>query len=543
MSDKFSGALGRGKQLLAGFTTGQKVMTLLALVALIGGGLAFSSWASKPTYAPLYSNLPGADASAVVDKLTAGGTPYQLTDGGGTILVPKDKVYSSRLEMSGQGLPAAEATGYALLDKEGLTASDFRQHVAFRRALEGELSKTIQSFEGINTAVVHLAIPQKDVFDDDKKTATASVLVDMRPGKELNPQQVQAIVHLVAHSVEGLPAEQVTVADSSGKVLSISGESGVLDAAGDARAQQKQAEETRLSKLAQNMIEPVVGAGHARIVVNAKLNFDQRNTTSERYTQPEGAPTLADSTATETFTGAGNPTGGVLGPNTPAAANNQNANNNYRKQNQTRNNAVDRTVEQVKNAPGGTEKLTVAVLLDNRTAGAVDPAEVSALVSRAVGLDPTRGDQITVSSMPFDNSAAEDARKELEQARKAEAEAKTMTMLRNGGFVAGGLLILFIAWLKARKRRKAIRNAEIDLEELESLRRTVALQLAEADEEKRALANRSAMMAELESSKPAQDDGERLQISNMRNEIAEMVEQQPDDVAQLLRSWLADRRS
>src|SRR2546430_15204858 len=213
------------------FTPGQKAVTLIGVVVLGVGGFFFANWASAPSYAPLFSNLSSTDASAIVDKLNAGGTQYQLADGGATIMVPQSQVYDLRLKMSGQGLPAQTDTGYSLLDKQGLTTSDFMQNVGFQRALEGELGKTIKSIDGVQGATVHLAIPQKDVFATDSQKPTASVLVTTALGRTLSPDQVQSIVHLVAASVVGLDPNQVTVADAAGNVLS-TGNGQTLSSAG-----------------------------------------------------------------------------------------------------------------------------------------------------------------------------------------------------------------------------------------------------------------------------------------------------------------------
>src|SRR5690242_557086 len=157
----------RMQRTVSGFTTGQKVVSVLVLAGLLLGGFAFARWASAPTYAPLFSNLASSDASAIVDKLNSSSVPYKLTDGGQTIMVPQDQVYAERLKMSGAGLPSAKNTGYSLLDQQGVTASQFQQQVAYQRALEGELSNTIEAIGGVQTAIVHLAIPQQDVFLDD----------------------------------------------------------------------------------------------------------------------------------------------------------------------------------------------------------------------------------------------------------------------------------------------------------------------------------------------------------------------------------------
>ncbi|MEO9238554.1 MAG: flagellar basal-body MS-ring/collar protein FliF, partial [Jatrophihabitantaceae bacterium] len=205
------------------FTPGQKAVTIAAGLALIIGGYLFSSWASKPSYAPLFTNLSPTDASGIIDKLNTAKTPYQLAANGTEILVPQKDVYTTRLAMSSAGLPSSTTSSYSLLDKEGITTSDFKQHVDYQRALEGELSKTIMSINGVLNAQVHLAIPQNTVFTDGTQKTTGSVLVTTAPGTTLTSGQVQSIVNLVASSVPNLSPDQVSVSDSTGKQLSSGG--------------------------------------------------------------------------------------------------------------------------------------------------------------------------------------------------------------------------------------------------------------------------------------------------------------------------------
>src|SRR5436190_3527012 len=206
----------KASQTMAGFSTGQKVVTGLAVLALIFGGMFFSSWASKPNYTPLFSNLQPSDAAAVTQKLTSEKVPFKLADGGATVMVPQNQVYQQRLNLSAAGLPTGGTQGYSLLDKEGITTSEFTQRVDYQRALEGELSKTIGAIEGVAAASVHVVVPNNDIFSADASKPSASVLIQNTPGKHTTPGQVQAIVHLVSSSVEGLTPDNVTLADSKG---------------------------------------------------------------------------------------------------------------------------------------------------------------------------------------------------------------------------------------------------------------------------------------------------------------------------------------
>src|SRR4051794_30550746 len=223
MTDRLPAPVRRITDTFRSFTPGQKAVTLAAVIALAVGAYCSAAWAANPTYSILFNNLWTKDASAIVESLQKGGTKYELANDGQTVMVPQDQVNSLRLSLSGQGLPGDAGTGYALLDQQGITTSDFMQHTNYQRALEGELSNTIKSIDGVEAATVHLVIPQKDVFADDQDQPTASVLVASKSTQPLSSQQVQAIVHLVASSVEGLDPTEVTVAGADGKILSTGG--------------------------------------------------------------------------------------------------------------------------------------------------------------------------------------------------------------------------------------------------------------------------------------------------------------------------------
>src|SRR3954453_16168970 len=219
MKSALAGTLERARSTFATVSLGQKVVIGLLLVGLLLGGFFFYRWITTPTQAPLFSNLASTDASAIVDELNAEGVPYTLTDGGQTIMVAKDQVYDLRLHMSGKGLPAGQDTGYALLDQQGITTSEFQQQVTYQRALEGELSKTLEALSGVQQAVVHVALPKEEVFATDQGKPTASVLLSLAPGTQLSGEQIAAITNLVSSSVQGMDPNQVTVTDASGQVL------------------------------------------------------------------------------------------------------------------------------------------------------------------------------------------------------------------------------------------------------------------------------------------------------------------------------------
>ncbi len=522
----------RGRAAFSDFTMGQKTVTALAVVGLLLGGLALSKWASQPSYTPLFSNLAASDASAISDKLNARKESFKLADGGQTILVPGKRVYQLRLDMSKDGLPTGGVSGYSLLDKQGITTSEFQQNVEYKRAIEGELAKTITAIDGVQAAVVHVVIPTQDLFAADDRKPTASVLVQTSANKQLGTEQVQAVVHLVAASVEGLTPEAVTVADSTGRMLNTPGQDGRLDAASSIRSQQTADFEQRLSRSLNELLVPVVGAGHVVTQVSADLDFDSRNTQTEKYIPDPSAPPISETTTKETYTGTGAASGGVLGPDNIAVPTGTGGDSSYSKEGTTKNNALGREVASVKTAPGQIKQLHVAVLIDKATGGSVDTSQVQALVATAAGLDTTRGDSVQVSLMPFDDTAAKAAAKELRAAQSASDRNKLVGYGRDGLLALLAIAAVLLGLRRARgKATDAIDSFDAQAE-LEEARRLLALQAGAALREQDPAALAAAPHESVLALRPGLGD-----------EIGDLVERQPEEVAQLLRGWLADRRS
>jgi flagellar M-ring protein FliF len=530
MKDNITRALARHQRTFMGFTTGQKAVAVVGTVALLMAGFMIFRWASTPSYAPLFSDLSSSDASAVIDKLDSQGVPYKLTNGGATVMVPKDKVYSSRINLSGQGLPSSSDSGYSILDNQSLSTSQFQEQTNFKRAMESELSRTVEALNGVETAVVHLALPEKQVFADKQDPATASVLVSTRPGTDLSAEQVQAIVHLVASSVDGLEPDKVTVADAAGHVLSATDGAGGL--ATSTQNQQVSDYQDEMNTRVQSMLDRVVGPGNSTVAVTANLDFDKAVTEKKTYTYNKNNVPLSETKNVEKYNGAaaGSSLTGVVGPDgqmdstgTAAGPNSQ-----YEKSSQTSDNAVDTTVEHRETAPGGVRNLHVGVVLDAATARTIDPAEIERLIASTVGIDTARGDTVQVSSLPFDRTAEKSAKAELAAAKKADASARQWTLIRNSGLVVLIALILLLAWLKGRRRARD--RAEATSYVVEQLRQEAIDRNAAP-----AAVEPSAAMLALESM-------ERSESDDIRDELTALVERQPEDVAALLRGWLVEPR-
>jgi flagellar M-ring protein FliF len=533
MKQNLSRTLTRLRATFLSLTFGQRLVAVVGTGALLLAAFMVFRWVSTPNYAPLYSNLASEDASAVIDELDATGVPYELADGGSTIMVPRDKVYSARIELSGQGLPANSSDGgYSILDGQDISTSDFQEQTDFKRAMEGELTKTIEAIDGVNTAVVHLAMPEKKVFSDEQDPTTASVLVDTSAGSTIDAGKVQAIVNLVASSIDGLDPANVTVADATGKVLST--ESGAGGAGAGPQSQAVTDFQTRKTQQIQTMLDRVLGPGNSTVQVSADLDFDKTIQESVTYNTKKKAPALSESSSKEDYngvSGAGGSTG-VVGPDgqmdsTGGATGATGANGTYSKESVTRDNAVETVKEHRETAPGAVRALNVGVVLDSATTAGVDPADVKDLIAATVGINPDRGDTIEVTSLAFDRTADENAAKELADANQAKAEAARWAMIRNGGVGVAVLAMILLAWLRARRGRKNREERTAYL--VEQLRQDASERAAAA-----ATLEPPPAVAALDAAEQQADD-------EIKRELAMLAERQPDEIATLLRGWLVER--
>ncbi len=514
----------------------QRTLGVVVALALLVGGVAFVQWQRTPSMGPLFTGLSSADGGAVVEQLQAAGVAYQLADGGATVLVPADQVYDLRLRMSAAGLPGDDTGGYSLLDEQGVTASQFQQEVAYQRAVEGELARTIGAIDGVDAAVVHLAVPKKDVFLDEADAPTASVLVQTRTGTTLDKGQVQAVVTLVSSSVQGMTPEAVSVVDDAGTLLSakagLPGSGG-----GGAEAAGMTAEfESRVTSDLQDLLDTVVGPGKAVATVSAALDFDASEATTERFLAPEdGVLPLSETTEGETYSGAGGAgEAGVLGPdnivvpNLPAPG--DAADSSYSSASKTVNNAVGKVTERVVSAPGTVERLSVSVVVDRDAVARTDMLALQDTVSAAVGLDAARGDVVSVTQLPFTLGDADAVAAELEAAAEQAKAAEQKDLLWNAVLAGLVLLVVVITLLMGARRKRRAEPADLGL-------------YAPVDEEPAAL---PAIPAPRVEAPPLAIDAEAAQLASLtsqRDEVIDLVDREPAEVAELLRSWLADRRT
>jgi len=525
-SDSLTTARGRAASILGGFTTGQKVMTGLAVLGVIIAGYLFMSTESKPSYQPLFTNLQASDAGAITQQLASQKIPYQLADGGSTVMVPAADVDQERIALAQQGLPQAGNVGFSNLEKSGITTSEFVQQVEYQQALEAQLEQTISSIQGVQSAQVNLVVPQQSDFAvGTQQATTASILVNLSPGTTLSSGQVSAIVHLAASSVPGLSSSAITVADNHGDVLTAPGDAG--GTSGASNTQQTNAYDSQLAASITALLGRVVGQGNAAVQVNALLNFNQSQTTTNGLQlnaqgQPVTAPT-GQNTSNSSYNGTGTPPSGVLGSS--QAPTTTSGTGTYTTTSSQVTNAVGQVTQTVKQAPGQVERTSVAVLLNSSKTKSVSQAELRSLVTAAAGLNTANGDQLVVTSMPF----AATGNTQSAAAAAASASAHRQQTLEHAAEI-GGLILLIAAMvaatLFAAKRRRPLFQ-EVPLGELSPTAAMIAL-----DEERDPTGELPAVRA-----------APTLQLGSdaVLAQVNQFMEQRPAEAAHLLKSWADER--
>ncbi len=446
-----------GFQVLIGRINEWPLPRKLALMAVTLISLALFAFiilqARTADYQLLYANLDESDAASIVDRLKGNNTPYQLTNNGKNIRVPVNTVHEMRLQLASAGLPRGGGVGFEIFDKQSFALTDFVQRVNYTRALQGELARTIASLNPVESARVHLALPEKRLFKDQQKPATASVIVNLQPGRRMSETQIQGIVYLVSGSIEGLDTDHVTVIDQNGKILTGTGNKGLLGTLSPDMLEFQVQVEKSMEERAQALLDKALGSKKAMVRITASLDFAQFEKTEEIFDPEE--PVIRSEQINEEKSGS-EIVGGVPGVqsnlqgNTNSAASATPPSSRAQK---TTNYEISKVVSKTVNPVGTIKKISVSVLVADKIIPATkkepektlprteaELASLKKMISSALGLDKTRGDKIEVTSMPF-----------IETVNIAEPESMTRNMLyqympiiRYGVFLIGGLLIYFL---------------------------------------------------------------------------------------------------
>ena len=452
--------------MLSKFSINQRMIVLIALAGSIAGLIAIALWTQQPDMQVLFTNLNPEDAGGIVEKLKETKVPYETTGGGNTVLVPSAQVHELRLQLATQGLPHGGGVGFEIFDRTSIGMSDFVQKLNYRRALQGELARTIAQMPEIERARVHLATPERRLFSNDENNRSrASVVLSLRNGQTLAKTQVNGIVHLVSSSVEGLQVKDVTVVDGHGRLLSSA--AGSDDAAGltGSQLEYQRTVEKDIETRIQSMLERIVGANKAVVRVSSILDFRKVETTEERY-DPNSQVVRSEQRGQEKANGANGVSGGVPGvqsnvPEGTAQEPAQTSSSNNQTKNETVNYEISRTVSRVVESSGSIKQLSVAVLVDGiyemaapSEAGKAgsdtakkymarpedDMKRIEEIVKKAMGYSAERQDQVQVTNVQFDIATEEPPAQGIEAA--AEPASSFTPYIRYG--VGGGLFLLIL---------------------------------------------------------------------------------------------------
>ncbi len=406
--EQFKGFLGK-------LSLTQKIIMVGAVAAVIVFIVVIFNM-SKPNneYSVLFTSLESGDASKIVQKLKESKIEYQLADNGSTVLVDKSKVYETRLSLASEGLPESGTVGYEIFDKTNLGMSEFVQKLNYRRALEGELSRTIGWNEEIKRARVHIVIPERALFDKDQKKTTASVTLHLKSSRSAEKIDIAGIQNLVASSVEGMSTKDVVVVDQKGNILSKKTvDEGTLAGLTSQQYEQQKNVESYLSNKVQSMLDGVLGSGNSEVRVNAELDFTQIEKTVTDF-DPEKQVARSEQSISENSESIDS----LSYPTVSMSKNQSNQISNYE---------IPKTVERIVKEVGNIKRLSVAALI-NGTTKVVDKngqkviqyiprnddemQKLTDIVKNAVGYDHLRNDQVSVINVPFDNTYLEEELKE-----------------------------------------------------------------------------------------------------------------------------------
>lgn len=416
--------------ILAGMPTARKVSLAVTMLLVVAGFTALLIWTNRPHYQVLFSNLSTNDAARITEKLREQRVPFQLKEGGSTVLVPDDIVYQLRLDMAGQGLPRGGSVGFEVFDSIPFGTTEFVQRLKYQQALEGELARTIMQFDSVDQARVHIVVSGDSLFAEPEKPATASVVLRLFPGGALDRRELQGIVNLVACGVEGLRPENVTVVDMAGGLLSKGQDEITTGGLSRSQLEHQRRLEQSLENRIQTMLEPVVGANKVIARVSADLDFRQVNISEESY-DPDSAVVRSEQIQKESSADGSNLPGGSPDiqyqvveqqPEGVAGA----FSRGFEKENSVVNYEINRINRQIINSAGGITRLTAAVIIDGpyTTSMGEDGNPVKEFIPRSrremstfedivkssIGFDEKRGDQISVSNVAFAMQAEEHTR-------------------------------------------------------------------------------------------------------------------------------------
>jgi flagellar M-ring protein FliF len=432
-------------------SSGRKISVMIVVLVTAASIGLMVYLTNQVEYRVLFSNLSAEDAGSIVGKLNEKKIPYKISSAGNAVSVPAEKVSELRLELAASGLPQGSGVGFEIFDNKTLGATEFEQQLNYRRALQGELARTINGLDEIQSSRVHIALPKDSLFSEQQKRPTASVTLRLKSGKTIRPAQIEGIVHLVASSIEGMNPDDVMVVDSRGTILSASqGDTNKLSKLTASQVDFQRNTEKDLSGRIQSLLENVVGKGKAVVRVTAELDFRVTEKTEESYDAE--APVVRSVQRNSEKTNAVGKTGAVS------------ENPEKEKLDEIVNYEINKVVNKTVMPVGDTKKLSIAVLVDGtykknekgeevyqpRTKSEIESIED--LVRKSAGINAQRGDQVVVTNMPFRKVDAEEV-----ETPSLKERVETFTPIF--GYIAIAGVIIFILLFIVRPLIQTITKA------------------------------------------------------------------------------------
>jgi len=482
-------------QILKGLSPAKKMALAVLIIATLAGIITMISWSGSSEYAPLFTKLTPEDAGEILSKLREQRIPYRIRHNGSTIEIPREKIYETRLGLASEGLPRGSGIGFEVFDETKLGITEFVQNINYQRALQGELSRTINGLEEVESCRVHIVMPKRSLFIEDRQPATASIILKLRSGRRLAEGQVRGIVHLVSASVPNLKPDNVTVVDGNGRLLAGDDDSDGVRRYTSEQLEYQQRREKSLEAGVRSMLEKALGKGKAIVRVACDIDFMRQEETEEKYLADNKVVRSEQLSSEQSSSLKGIPAG------VPGLASNVTGNtrqtktggrsNGYSKKDQTRNYEIGKVVSRRVLPVGKLKRLSVAVIVDGTYKKVVEgegqeaveklqyeprsPEElkqIESLVKNAVNFDPARGDRVKVTNMEFYSEPSVPA------SRPATWKVALAVLSRHAGvlkylavaaFVALSFLLVIkplVGWLTT--------SAWEELELLEQLPKTIA---------------------------------------------------------------------
>jgi len=472
---------------------------------------------SQPAMEPLYTNLDPVDASSIAAKLKEQKVVYELADEGRTILVSSEDKYQLRLDMAGE-VNLKGIVGFESFNETRFGETDTDKRVRFLVALQGELTRTIEELDEVESAKIHIALPAPSLFIGEDKDPTASVLLRLKPYASIKPEQVKSIMAFVSHSVEGLKEGNVTIMDVNGNLLSDGlEETGVaaLSRISVSQLALKQQYEQELARSVQSMLERMIGSGKVVVRTSVVMDFDQVETHSEMLGDSVlvSEQSKEESSSGTTSQTGGNPADSNMGQ-TSYGSTGSGGDTSHESTESIRNYEISKITETKIIAPGKVSKLSVSVLIDGDL-NTETQDKISDVVSKAAGLDSARGDQVSIVTMPFNTEQTKKMEEELVQAEKS---MRTREYVKYGGSGLGILLLLGLVAFVLKGLKKPVRPQQPFINPVAQ----------------------AAATTEIDFSSPLSP--ELLEKRNLRSQIDKIVETNPEETAKVVKSWLTEEQ-